>query len=106
MYCLESSDTCGTPVDRYLWHTCRRGCCFAGGSPDLTVEMPVLAYKKASIEPMMCALVCGACIGLYFILYRSVFDFIGLVLVNISASARSRRASCCLSSRKAKVHRH
>ena len=35
---------------------------------------------------MMCALVCGACIGLYLILYRSVFDFIRLVLVNILAS--------------------
>ena len=31
----------------------------------------------------MCALVCiGACIGLYLSLYRSVFDCIGLVLVN------------------------
>ena len=39
---------------------------------------------------MMCALVCGACIGLYLSLYRSVFDCIGLVLVNVFASVLAR----------------
>ena len=37
----------------------------------------------------MCALVCDACIGLYLSLYRSVFDCIGLVLVNVLASVLS-----------------
>ena len=39
---------------------------------------------------MKCALVCGAFIGLYLRLYRSVFDCIGLELVNVLASVLSR----------------
>ena len=69
VYCLESSDTCGTPVDRYLWHTCREGAAVLAGAPDLTVAMPVLAYKKAIIENY------DVCIGLWC-LYWSVFDLV------------------------------
>ena len=45
---------------------------------------------------MMCVLVCGACIGLYLSLCRSVFDCIGLVLVNVLASvlARIEKKAC------------
>ena len=42
MYGLESSDTSHTPVEE--------GAAVRAGAPDLTVPMPVLAYKKASIE--------------------------------------------------------
>ena len=76
-YGLESSDSSDTPV--------KNGAAVRAGEPDLTVPMPVLAYKT-----MMCALVCGACIGLYLSLYRSVFDCMGLILVNVFASVLAR----------------
>ena len=60
------------------------------GAPDLTVPMPVLAYEKQILKTMMCALVCGACIGRYLSLYRSVFDCIGLVVVNVFAFVLAR----------------
>ena len=59
--CLESSDTSDTPVeeDVAVWV----------GAPDLTVQMPVLAYKKASIEND------DVCIGLWCLLW-SVFKLV------------------------------
>ena len=58
---LESSDTSRTQVEE--------GSAVRAGAPDLTVPMPVLAYKKASIEND------DVCIGLWC-LYWSVFELV------------------------------
>ena len=54
------------------------------GEPNLTVPMPVFACTGASIENNVVFIV--ACIDLYFGLYWSVLDCIGIVLVNVLAS--------------------
>ena len=58
---LGSSDSSHTPVEE--------GAAVRAGAPDLTVPMPVLAYKNASIEND------DVCIGLWC-LYRSVFELV------------------------------
>ena len=61
LYGLESSDTSHTPVEE--------GAAVLAGAPDLTVLMPVLAYKNESIEND------DVCIGLWC-LYWSVFELV------------------------------
>ena len=60
---VEESDTSDTPVEEGVARAVR------AGAPDFTIPMPVLAYKKASIENDV------VCIGLWC-LHWSVFELV------------------------------